>query len=255
MSELHLKISYPTSLYQVKITGFKSNRVREFVFASLGIFILTILFSLYSLAPLRHAFKLTQEFIKDILHDFNTPISGLLLNIKMLPKSKENYDKVNRIEQSLNTILSLQENLKSYLKQHPKQKERFELFGVIKQSVKSLENLYPHLTFTVKGNPLWLYSNQSSIRRIVDNLLINAAKYNQENGRVDIHLERDSITIDDTGKGIKHAEKIFDRFYKEHERGLGIGLHIVKKLCDELDITIKVYSKLDKGTTFILIFP
>jgi len=55
-------------------------------------------------------------------------------------------------------------------------------------------------------------------------------------------------------KGIKYPNKIFDRFYKEHELGLGIGLHIVKNLCDELGIKIKVQSKIDQGTTFILIF-
>jgi len=252
---LYLKITYPASLYQTKIATFKSNRVQEFIVSSLGVFVLTILFSIYSLAPLRHAFKLTEEFIKDILHDFNTPISSLLLNIKTLPKTKESYDKIHRIEQSLSTILSLQENLKSYLNQHPKQKERFELFKLIEEHVKSLEKLYPNLTFTIQGKPLWIYSNQPSISRILDNLLSNAAKYNQVNGEVEVQIKTHSITIADTGKGIKHADKIFDRFYKEHERGLGIGLHIVKKLCDELCIKIKVYSTIDKGTTFMLIFP
>ena len=252
---LHLKISYPATLYQTKIAIFKNSRVREFIISSLGVLLLTILFSLYSLAPLRHAFKLTQEFIKDILHDFNTPISSLLLNVKTLPKTKESYDKINRIEQSLNTILSLQENLKSYLKEHPKQKERFELFKLVEERVKTLENLYPNLTFIIQGKSLWLYSNQASMSRILDNLLSNAAKYNEANGQVEVQIKTNSITIADTGKGIKHADKIFDRFYKEHERGLGIGLHIVKKLCDELGIKIKVYSKVDKGTTFTLIFP
>jgi len=252
--EMHMRISYPASLYQKKITIFKSQRTVEFLISSLGVLILTLLFSFYSLSPLRHAFKLTQEFVKDILHDFNTPISSLLLNVKTLPKTKESYNKINRIEQSLNTILSLQENLKSYLKQHPKQKEKFELSKLVKERVEPLKNLYPTLNFTIDGEPLWLNSNQASINRILDNLLINAAKYNKENGDVKISLKGHNLIISDTGKGIKHAKKIFDRFYKEHERGLGIGLHIVKKLCDELNIKIKVYSKVDKGTTFVLTF-
>jgi len=252
--ELHLKISYPELLYKIKITDFKNNRVQEFIFATFGVLILTLLFSFYSLSPLRHAFKLTQEFVKDILHDFNTPISSLLLNVKTLPKTKENYDKINRIEQSLNTILSLQDNLKSYLKQHPKQYEEFELLKVVEERVESLQILYPKLTFIVHGESFLLYSNQASISRILDNLLTNASKYNQEDGEVKVQVKQDSIIISDTGKGIKHANKIFDRFYKEHERGLGIGLHIVKNLCDELGIKIRVKSKIDKGTTFILLF-
>lgn len=250
----HFKMTYSLALYEKKLQFFKHQRVREFLFASIGILIFTTLFSLYSLAPLRHAFKLTQEFIKDILHDFNTPISALILNVKTLPKSKESYEKINRIEQSLNTILSLQENLKSYLDQHPKKKERFELLKLVEERLHSLQNLHPNLTFTVYGEGVWIESNYSSLSRILDNLLGNAAKYNRPYGRVDVHIKTHHIIIADSGKGIKHANKIFDRFYKEHERGLGIGLHIVKKLCDELGIKIKVYSKINKGTTFILSF-
>ena len=254
ISDLYLKISYTPSLYQEKTAIFKRNRTIEFLFSSLGVLFLTLLFSFYSLAPLRHAFKLTQEFIKDILHDFNTPISSLLLNVKTLPKTKESYDKINRIEQSLNTILSLQENLKSYLKQNPTQNKKIELLTIIKERIEPLKNLYPTLTFTIIGNPLWINSNEASVNRILDNLLVNAAKYNRENGNVRIKIKENTLIISDTGKGIKHAKKIFNRFYKEHERGLGIGLHIVKKLCDELNIKIEVSSKVNKGTTFVLTF-
>jgi signal transduction histidine kinase len=60
--------------------------------------------------------------------------------------------------------------------------------------------------------------------------------------------------IRDNGKGIKNTAKIFDRFYKEHERGLGIGLHIVKKLCDTMHISIYVKSTLGSGSLFTLNF-
>jgi len=254
--ELYLKISYPNILYQIKITDFKNRRIQECIFATFGIVILTLLFSFYSLSPLRRAFNLTQEFVKDILHDFNTPISSLLLNVKTLPKTKENYNKINRIEQSLNTIISLQDNLKSYLKQQPKQNnEQFDLLKLVEERVEPLKILYSQLTFIVQGESFFVYSNKASVIRILDNLLINASKYNQKDGYVNVKIKKDRIIISDTGKGIKCANKIFDRFYKEHERGLGIGLHIVKNLCDELGIKIRVQSKVDQGTIFVLVFP
>ena len=52
--------------------------------------------------------------------------------------------------------------------------------------------------------------------------------------------------------GIQNTKKIFDRFYKEQDRGIGIGLHIVKKLCEELSIKIKVQSQINFGTKFTL---
>lgn len=64
--------------------------------------------------------------------------------------------------------------------------------------------------------------------------------------------EKKLLSIKDSGKGIANPSKIFNRFYKEQERGIGIGLHIVKKLCDELKIGIDVKSELGVGTTFTL---
>jgi signal transduction histidine kinase len=97
-------------------------------------------------------------------------------------------------------------------------------------------------------------SNEDAITRIVDNLISNAGKYNTSHGSVTLTIDPDvqQLAISDTGKGIHHPEKVFDRFYKEHERGLGIGLHIVKKLCDQLSIPIKVESTLGKGSRFLL---
>jgi signal transduction histidine kinase len=249
----HLKIIYPLSKYQEKINQVQTQRIQHFLLTSLVVFFLTILFSLYSMHPLRTSFKLTQEFIKDILHDFNTPISSILLNIKTLVKTKENFTKINRMEQSISTILSLQDNLKSYLNHNPQTKEAFELNKLVNERVEVLQSNYPEITFKIEGENVWLTSNPSAIARILDNLLSNAAKYNQKNGHVDIVIDKKSIRISDTGKGIKNPKKIFDRFYKEHERGLGIGLHIVKKLCDELGIKIKVESEVGLGSTFLLI--
>jgi signal transduction histidine kinase len=249
----HLKIIYPFSKYQEKINQVQTQRIQHFLLTSLVVFLLTILFSLYSMHPLRTSFKLTQEFIKDILHDFNTPISSILLNIKTLVKTKENFTKINRIEQSISTILSLQDNLKSYLNHNPQTKEAFELNKLVNERVEVLQSNYPEITFKIEGENVWITSNPSAIARILDNLLSNAAKYNQKNGHVDIVIDKKSIRISDTGKGIKNPKKIFDRFYKEHERGLGIGLHIVKKLCDELGFKIEVESEIGKGSTFLLI--
>lgn len=60
------------------------------------------------------------------------------------------------------------------------------------------------------------------------------------------------LEVTDTGVGIKKPRKIFKRFYKETSRGLGIGLHIVKKLSNEMNIGLCVKSQINIGTTFKL---
>ena len=60
------------------------------------------------------------------------------------------------------------------------------------------------------------------------------------------------LLIKDSGRGIDNVKKVFERYYKESERGLGIGMHIVKKLCDALGIGIRIESEPGKGTIVAL---
>jgi two-component system OmpR family sensor kinase len=75
-----------------------------------------------------------------------------------------------------------------------------------------------------------------SYRFFYQHLISNACKYNTNNGFIKITLKENIVTIQNDSYGIKHPNRIFDRFYKENERGLGIGLHIVERLCQELKI-------------------
>lgn len=99
---------------------------------------------------------------------------------------------------------------------------------------------------------------------ILGNLLSNALKFSPEYARVTIRTERtaDSVVtrFEDTGPGIKGEEqdKLFQKFArlsakptgKEHSTGL--GLYIVKKMCDRLGIGVRVESELGQGSDFIL---
>jgi len=145
-------------------------------------------------------------------------------------------------------------NLRSYLEGHSLQKETVDLHRLLQERINTIKKLFPDITFILDNTPLLIVTNSDAMNRIVDNIINNACKYNKKNGSVwiSIHPQNHTLHIEDNGKGIEYPEKVFDRFYKEHERGLGIGLHIVKKLCDELKIAIRVKSALDEGTHFTL---
>lgn len=172
------------------------------------------------------------------------------LNVSLLKPVPENDKKIERITRSIDTIVSLGDNLRSYLEEHQNQKESVDVFSILSDKKSLYEKLYPELSYRLSGSTMLVESYAEGLERIIDNLLSNASKYNVEKGSVSIavHPESMKIVIEDTGKGIKHPEKIFERFYKEHERGLGIGLHIVKKLCDQMKIGIHVHSAEGKGT-------
>ena len=247
-----LKIYLSKDSYNQKVIELQKRQLLSFLAVMLVVIILSILFSIYTLRPFRNALHLTEEFIKDILHDFNTPISTLRLNSSMLKDEIGENSKIKRIENSIQTILNLQSNLQSYLSSHTLQKERVDLKELVLGSVSQIQGSYKNLKFIVQIDKREVSVNKNSLSRIIDNLLTNAAKYNKQNGSITVKLIGNHLEIEDTGKGIKNPTKIFDRFYKEQERGIGIGLHIVKKLCDELNVNISVESELNVGTKFTL---
>ncbi len=249
-----ISLHFTIEKYNKEISKLKKNAILEFITILSIIFILSIFFSIYALYPLRNALIMTQEFIKDILHDFNTPLSSLRLNSSMLKREIGENEKILRIEQSVQNILSLQTHLRSYLKNHEIQKEEFKLKSLLQEQILLIEKNYPSITFHIDIPSILLKTNKEAFTRIVDNILTNAAKYNVENGWVRLEYEKETqvLKIIDSAKGIKNPKKVFDRFYKEQQRGIGIGLHIVKKLCNELGIKITLHSKLNQGTTFFL---
>lgn len=239
--------------YNKKIESIRWNVLREFISIIIIITLFSVLFSLYTLSPLRRSLRVTEEFIKDILHDFNTPLSTLRLNGSMLKREIGDNKKIRRMESSIESILSLQENLRCYLFDHQMQQDFFGLKEFIQDSINAIEKSYPYISYSIDiSNSIKIKSNQKAFRRIIDNLLSNASKYNKADGTVKISYKDRCLTIEDTGKGIKETKKIFERFYKEQDRGIGVGLHIVKKLCDELKISIEVKSKVGIGSQFIL---
>ncbi|EIF50672.1 HAMP domain-containing sensor histidine kinase [Sulfurovum sp. AR] len=243
-----MKVMYSQENYLQRVGKLANKLYGKFLFYSVFAAFVSLLFSIYALMPLQRALRINEEFVKDILHDFNTPLSSMLINLKLFKREIGDNKKIQRLENNIQSILSLQDNLRIFLKGVPAQSERFSLKELVQDRVHYFEVLYPDVSYKIAIDKTTLETNKDAFTRILDNLLSNAGKYNSVNGDVDIVLLGSSLTIQDTGKGIKHPSRVFDRYYKEQDRGIGIGLHIVKKLCDELTIPIKIQSKKNKGT-------
>jgi signal transduction histidine kinase len=195
-----MKVVYSKINYILRVENLENKLYRKFWFYSIFAMLISLLFSMYSLMPLQRALRLNEEFVKDILHDFNTPISSMLINLKLFKREIGDNQKIQRLENNIQSILSLQDNLRIFLKGVPAQSESFSLKELVQNRVDYFAVLYPDVKY--------------------------------------------KIAIDKT-----MLEKVFDRYYKEQDRGIGIGLHIVKKLCDELAIPIDIESKENIGTT------
>ena len=165
----------------------------------------------------------------------------------------ERNEEVESIAQSANAISMLHKNLDVYLKDMQFEQERFSIREAVWEQVSFFNSLYDYLDWEVNLKEQIIISNRNALSRILYNLLSNACKYNTSDGFVKIKMEGNSLSISNSSYGIKNLSKVFDRFYKESDRGLGIGLHIVEKLCGELGIEKRLEVDGDVVTVFLVI--
>ena len=247
------KISLNYKLYKIEKQKLYEEVLYEFFFIFFMILLLSYIFAKYSIKPIKKALQLNDEFVKDILHDFNTPLSSININIALLKKIHGENDITKRIDSSIDNILSLQDNLNQHLNNSKLQKENIVLNDLLNSRIKHFKVLFPNIIFTLEfNNNINLFTNKDAFTRIIDNIISNSCKYsNLNNSFVKILVENNYLHIIDNGQGIKNTNKIFDRYFKENTRGIGIGLHIVKKLCEKLNIDVLLKSKYKEGTEFI----
>ena len=226
----------------------------------IGLFLLLSLFlAKYSLKPMNETISHLDRFIKDLIHDLNTPSTSILLNTKMLKKSIDEpsyLKKLNRIENSAIAISSLYENLEILLQKNL-EKRSIDLFKILEEKKEHCNILYPNILLNLEKKKMIVKTNEKAISRIIDNIISNACKYSKDKDAViDIKYNNNILSIIDNGKGMIYPQKIFERSYTENnnESGHGIGMHIVHRLCNDLSIDIDLASKEHYGTTIELRF-
>lgn len=112
---------------------------------------------------------------------------------------------------------------------------------------------------------IYIKIDPHAIDRIINNLLDNAIKFTPENGQINIILTSNNdeaeFIVSDTGIGIpiEDQKNIFEPYYqitheKQNIQGIGMGLHIVKKIIYEINGKIDLQSHPDKGSTFKITF-
>ncbi len=121
------------------------------------------------------------------------------------------------------------------------------------------------ISFTIVQSSALIRSDRKLLRRILQNLVSNALKYNKEKGRAVLGCRRHArnliIEVHDSGCGI--AEDQRDLIFKEFQRldhhtnapGLGLGLSIVERMCRVLNHALSLQSKLGRGSSFSVSAP
>jgi len=224
------------------------------------IFFMTLFFIKISQRPLERVNRYLKIFFNDAMHELKTPLGVMQLNIELL-RSREENRVLKRVYNSMQSMILIYEDIEYHIKHthvtyYPEKidfsrflQSRIDVFA----DMADVKNIMIH---TQIDDHISLQINRIELQRIIDNTLSNAIKYSPKHTRIVVKLYKEGssviFSVEDQGIGIKDTKKIFQRYEREDniQGGFGIGLDIVRHICDKNDITINVYTKLGKGSKF-----
>lgn len=232
----------------------------SFLIAFLFMMFMGYFISKLFLKPMRDALHLLDRFIKDTTHELNTPVTAIITNIEMIDKTlldEKLAKKINRIEIGAKTISNIYEDLTfiTLNNQIISNNENINLSNIVKQRVDFFSSIagMKKIDFQIfVKDDVFIFCDTKKISKLIDNLISNAIKYNKIGGFIKVILSKNSLIIEDSGKGIskENLNKLFERYsrFDKSVGGFGIGLNIVSLIAKEYDLKIEVESTVDVGT-------
>ena len=212
------------------------------------------------LKPIRSEREKLNHFIKDTTHELNTPISAILMSLEDESKTLT-PTQIERVRLSANRISELYKDLTYvFLAEKIAPRQKYDLSLLSKKQIKIFEPFYikKKLHITTSLESLICEINKEDFIRLFNNLLSNAIKYSNREGQIKIALHQNTLSIQNSGAGIakENLKDIFKRYFRATNvgGGFGLGLHIVKMICDTYGFTVTVHSEENVGTVFEVVF-
>lgn len=222
---------------------------------------------------LKKAYRELDRFAYSVTHDLKGPIvsSIELINLIDSVDEKERDFILSLVKNSLKKLDQFVVNIFDYYKlkqgEITIEKIDFNEFIEDQKQINATAIKLNNITFDCKVNqPVEFFSGKIAVQIILNNLIGNAIKYQKKDADykyiwVDVNVSKGvaQITIKDNGIGIEeeYLPNIFDIFYRATtaEMGNGIGLYNVKDAIAKLGGDIKVKSKHNEGTEFVVTLP
>ena len=205
-----------------------------------------------------------RAFTADVSHELRTPLAVIRGAAEVLLADETRPEKerrrLERIERAAADMADLSTALLAMARERDDaRRESVDLAGLIQEILDKHRHLLRGKAVAVELEVLArpaLAVDPNLISIVVANLVRNSFNYT-ERGTVHLRLEARRLSISDTGLGIPQEalNRVFQRLYKgKHSLGAGIGLSLVKKICDRYGWEIELHSEEGQGTEAVLSF-
>lgn len=205
------------------------------------------------------------KFIKNAIHEINTPLSIIITNIDLFKLKFENNKYLSKIEAGSKIIHNIYNDLSYLVKkdriQYPKTNIDFSSFCEFRidffDEIATGNNL--EIVPCIEKN-IEIEFNETQLQRICDNSLSNAIKYSYDGTTIEVKLYKKDdfvyLEFHNTGDTIEEPKKLFERFYRGNDArgGFGLGLNIIQEICEKNQVNVEVSSS-DHKTVFEYKFP
>jgi DNA-binding response OmpR family regulator len=204
--------------------------------------------------------KQQDMFVKKVMHEINTPLSIISLNCDSLERDIGSKDELEVIKASTKTLSSIYSDLSYIIKKEsrPNHKVKINLLKFISSRIvffDELANVKDIFIELESSDEYEILFNEYELERIIDNTISNSIKYSNKSSHISIFVGVENhkyiLEIKDEGVGMEKPEEVFLPYFQQSNTnvGLGLGLSIVKEICDKYNVIIEVKSVINKGTT------
>ncbi len=201
---------------------------------------------------LQHDYKALKEFTENASHEIQTPISIISLNLDEILQqnlSEQVFKQVITTQNAVKRLSNLNKNLLLLTKINNKQypiDNNWSINNLINIKIIEFKPLLKSkkikISYNQDGNFI-IRLNTELAEIMLNNLISNAIEHNIDNGKILINISEKQLQICNTGKENSLTNSnIFSRFTKENSQSCGLGLSIVKQICDTHKLKIS-YKK------------
>ncbi len=234
----------------------------KLIVSSIFIACVGYLLSKILLNPARKRVDSMDKFIKDSAHELNTPISVLMTSVSMLKNGKNPEKMMKYILSSSKQISQIYNDIhfSAFNEINEDVFEEFDLKDLISESVDYFNDISITKNIQINSNlfSCCIKMDRTKTQKLVNNLISNAIKYSYKDSIIEVTLKDNILSVKDFGRGISEEEQkeIFKRYKRgnNNEGGFGIGLDIVKRICNEYNLILNLKSQINKETIFSIDF-